>query len=306
MAPLAILEELPAGYVVDRGEVGVLAVTEDLHAAFRAAGFGPDGGERVPPSDLIGRRRLRQLDVGGRRYVVRPFRHGGLLAGLTGARYVDPARPFRELVLADRLIGLGLPTPRVVAARARRADGLGWYLDVVTERIEEALDLGQLLAAVGRGEVERGRLAPVLRTAGRLVRSLHDAGLRHADLNARNLLVERAALRGAPPSTWVLDLDRSELGPPLDEGERRASLRRLYRSAERLRGPDGGAVLTRADAARFLLAYVDADPWKPRWRRIAREHARWRAWHVAGRLLQRRTRPTEPPPLVGAASGEKG
>jgi hypothetical protein len=69
------------------------------------------------------------------------------------------------------------------------------------------------------------RLAQAL---GRLVRSLHDAGLSPHDLSPQNLLV-RPALLGSPPPGFdppvlVTDLDHLYLWKPVSERSRRRSL----------------------------------------------------------------------------------
>ena len=89
---LDVLRELPGEYQVEQHPRGVLAVRRDCAAALRESGFGVDSDGELRESDLRGRRALAELDVGGRRCVVRSFSHGGLLRWLTGARYLDPER----------------------------------------------------------------------------------------------------------------------------------------------------------------------------------------------------------------------
>ncbi len=284
---LDVLEELPAAYAVERGRRGVLAVLADLREPLLSSGFGPERDGGLEASDLAGRQPLGQLRLEGERLVVRRFRHGGLLRWLTGERFLDPERPFRELILSARLRARGVPTPEVVAARARALPGGGYQLHLVTRRVEGALDLGQLLVEARRGDLGRRALAPVLVATGRLVRSLHDLGLAHADLNARNFLVERDSLGSAEPRLWILDLDRSELRERVGDAERRRNLRRFFRFVERREQQDG-RVLTRSDYARFFRGYgLDGGRWKDDWRAIAAAHARHRRTHGAGWVLER-------------------
>ena len=115
---------------------------------FHRLGFGPESDGRLEDSGLSGRHPMKQLDADGERFLVRSFHHGGLLRPVTGARFLDPERPFRELCLSHELNKAGLRTPQVVAARARIARGVGWYLDLVTRRVEGSLDVGRLLGSV--------------------------------------------------------------------------------------------------------------------------------------------------------------
>jgi hypothetical protein len=127
------------------------------------------------------------------------------------------------------------------------------------------------------------------------VRALHDAGIEHADLNLRNiLLVEERVFGRAPGASaaesaaaefraLVIDLDRARArAGPLDERRRRANLLRLYRSAAKLSALDGWR-LSRADALRFGRAYFGED--RVALRRAARAVAAYAPWLRARRLL---------------------
>lgn len=286
----APLDELPADTLVTCRPDLWLALRRDVAGDLEAAGFRDDRDAPGAPSTLAGRRPLREFVAGGRTYLVRRFTHGGLLRVLTGERFLDPARPFRELLLQERLDALAIPTPRVVAARARRrGPGPFWTLEVVTPRLEDTIDLGHVLGMARRGEVSpavRGRLVEAV---GVLVRRLHDGGFVHADLQPNNLLVGRGALTGGPIELQVLDLDRSRAVPRLGDEERRSNLARLLRHVERRRREEGAA-LSGSDLARFWRGY---DPGGERRREdlaaLARARSRLAAGlHALGWLLERR------------------
>lgn len=286
MVTLPILEELPSGYFVDESPRGILALHVDVTRPFHEAGFGPEQDGDLPQSDLTGRRPLYELSAGEERFVVRRFSHGGLMRWITGVRYRDAERPFRELILSDSLRRAGIPTPQVVAARARMALGGGWFLDLVTRRIEETTDLGILLAEACAGRLPAGVRRRLLRTVGSLIRRLHRHGCLHADLTPSNILVERASLEEEEPKLWVIDLDRSEHLDDLSMGERYANLRRLYRYVARRERRFGRAFST-ADLMRFLSAY---EPDRARrgstWRAIASAHRRNWLFHSLGWVFE--------------------
>jgi 3-deoxy-D-manno-octulosonic acid kinase len=299
ISDLAVLGELPPGFGTEETAEGVLAVRADLAEPLRATGYGPASDGALGSSDLAGRRPLLELAIDGRPHVVRRFSHGGLLRWLTRDRYLDPERPFRELILSSALRGAGVRTPEVVAARARARRGPGWTLDVITPRVPDAIDLGRVLELARRGAVEPAVRRRLAAAAGRLVGELHALGLLHADLHPRNVLVERAALDGAPARPWILDLDGSRLSPPpLAVDARRRNLRRLYRYVDRRDAREGSSLST-AERARFLAAYAaaaegrgaDGAPgeggWRAHWRAVARAHRRTRPVHAAGWILER-------------------
>ena len=287
MATLPVLDELPAGYFVEESPRGILALSVDAARTLHEAGFGPDTDGATEPSELVGRRPMHQIRSNGEVFVLRRFTHGGLARWLTRRRFLRAERPFRELILSDSLRRVGIPTPQVVAARARKAAVFGWSLDVLTRRIEGTTDLGFVLARAERGELSRVALRRVLAAAGALVRRLHAHGCVHADLCPNNVLVGVDGLEQGELETWILDLDRSYFAARVSDSERRANLARLFRHVER-RERQRGRGLSRTDYARFLRAY---DPerrhWKEDWRSIVRRHGMGRAFHGVGQLFER-------------------
>jgi hypothetical protein len=288
MRSLPILDEIPPGYFIEEAPRGILALAIDVARDFHEARFGPQSDGELVPSDLAGRKPLQELEVGGRRYVVRRFSHGGILRWMTGERFLDPERPFRELILAASLASWGLRTPAIVAARARYARAGGWILEVVSRRVEGTIDMGKVLRMTERGELGFAERRRLFAATGRFLRELHRHGLSHADLTPNNILVQRAALEGAPPELWIIDLEGSQLRDTLDFKHCRSNLRRLYRHVARMVS-EGTARVERTDLLRFLRAYEpNPSRWKAYWRIIRREHRRSRGFHSGGWFLERR------------------
>lgn len=279
-----ILRELPAEYVVERGPRAWLALHRSAESALREAGFGLCTDGSLAQSTLTGRKPLFELSTRAGNFVVRRFSHGGLLRFVTRARFLDASRPFRELCVSHALRARGIRTPEVVAARTRAAPGGGYWLDLVTRRVECSTDLGFVLGKARSGAIERGRWRRLVRAAGTLVRALHENGCLHADLTPNNVLVEED--EHGEPRLWILDLDRSRMLAHVGDAERCANLRRLHRFVERREARDGRA-LSSTDRVRFFRAY---DPqgrrWKDDWRRIESAHASRRAWHGLGWILE--------------------
>lgn len=281
MGLAAVLATLPADHVVLRDARGVLVVARDAAEEFARQGFTLAGDERLATSDLAGRRALLELRLGSQLCVVRRFHHGGLLRFLGPELFLSPERPVRELVLAAQLRALGLPTPRVLAARALRA-GPGWRLTLVSAR-EPGQDAGQLLERWRRGELAPRQGRALARAAGELVARLHRAGFLHADLHPRNLLV-------APDGALsVLDLDKGRFPPALTDRQRRDNLRRLYRSVRRREGR-GARFLARGDHLAFLRAYARAGgrDWRADWRAIERRDRLFAPLHRLGWWVEAR------------------
>ena len=180
--------------------------------------------------------------------LLRPVRHGGLLAPLWGERLLGLGRPLRELRVAAELHARGAPVTRpLLVVGARR--GLFWQAALATAYAEGARDGVALLAS----EPARPRLVRALEAAARAVRRFHDAGGRHPDLHLGNLLFregERAC------EALVIDLDGARAGEPPAAARRMRELMRLYRSVAK-RG--FAARVGARGCARFLSAYCAGD-----------------------------------------------
>lgn len=168
--------------------------------------------------------------------VVRHSHHGGILASVTGDRFLAPTRAPRELRTVLRLHEAGVATPEVIAIAVYEAGPGLRRADVVTREVEGARDLA---AALGTASAA-GRQAAADATAT-LLRVLAAAGARHPDLNIKNVLVGPAT-EGVPVA-WVLDVDRVRFEAPGSASVARANLRRITRSLDRWRDRLGAGVV---------------------------------------------------------------
>jgi 3-deoxy-D-manno-octulosonic acid kinase len=145
-----------------------------------------------------GRGTVAFIHHGGRRWVLRHYRRGGLVARLLGDRYLwtgaDRTRSFREWRLLRELRAAGLPVPVPVAARYERC-GVFYRADLLTEELPTRRTLAQALS-------EAPLDAGAWRAIGACIARLHAHGVHHADLNAHNLLL------GDHGEVYVLDFDR--------------------------------------------------------------------------------------------------
>ena len=98
----------------------------------------------------------------------------------------------------------------------------------MTEFIPDSVELVDALFDTRRkgagGAAER---LDALREAGSLIHRMAGAGLRHRDLHAGNILLE---WRGASPRSYLLDLDRCEIGREGKPMPARPMYQRLCRS----------------------------------------------------------------------------
>jgi len=192
-----------------------------------------------------------ELPGGAGRAVVRHNRHGGLLAPLTGDRFLRPTRAPRELATALRLADAGIDTPEVLAIALYPA-GLGVFArsDVATREIEGAIDLGELLLVSAPGDPRR---PAALHATRALLDSLARAGARHHDLNVKNVLL---AGDPATPRAVLLDVDRVTFRRPGSRGVLAGNATRLRRSLDKWTHVRGATVT--ADDLRALFGAATA------------------------------------------------
>lgn len=216
---------LPPGYVALRvDDADAICLESCVDAVREALGAGT---LHTWASARPERRPLHGRDVawsvtlpdGATHVVVRHSRHGGALAPLTGDRFLAPTRAPHELATSAALRAAGVRTPEVVAIATYPAGPLLRRADVATRLVPASRDLA---AAIGAGDAWLDAVTELLGT-------LAAAGVRHPDLNLKNVLL-------APEGAWLLDVDVVTFGVAPEEAARRnaARLARSLRKWQRL------------------------------------------------------------------------
>ena len=187
--------------------------------------FEPDywEGQGAVAGEATGRGRVLLLETGFGPAVLRKYLRGGWAARISRDRYhfsgFESSRPMIEFGLLETLSAAGLPVPAPLAAMCKRNGAFytGWLM---TRRLMNVTPLADL--------IESHRDEPGLWAAtGSCIRRFHDFGLNHADLNARNILVDDS------DRIFLIDFDRARIR----KGNSRAfgaNLRRLHRSLQKL------------------------------------------------------------------------
>jgi len=160
-------------------------------------------------------------------FVLRHYRRGGLMVKLSDDRYqwsgLDKTRAWREWHLLADMFEQGLPVPRPVAARVQR-HGLFYSADLVTLCLPDVTPFADLL-------MQRAITAEQWQSLGATIRRFHQVGIYHADLNARNILVDNAG------QMFVIDFDKGEKRMP-ESSWQQANLQRLRRSLNKFKNSE--------------------------------------------------------------------
>lgn len=158
--------------------------------------------------------------------VLRQYLRGGWVAKISHQSYffttVSRSRPFREYHLLAALYDLGLPVPKPVAALCE-FHGIVSTGALMTARISSARTLADLLPGNNGDD-------GLWESVGKCIRRFHDAGVWHADLNARNILLD------ADSQVFLIDFDRARFTPGKAVNGL-GNLKRLKRSLSKLWPP---------------------------------------------------------------------
>lgn len=164
----------------------------------------------------------------GEPWAVRHLWRGGLAANVLGDRHlrIGAERPLAELKVNAILRSRGVNTPEVMAAVVLE-QGMWYRGDVAARMIPAATDLAALSLGPERWtQVERER---AWFAAGALLHQFFMTGAVHADLNLRNIIVQRDTMQA-----YLLDLDRCEVGERMRGSAVDGMLGRFHRSRHKL------------------------------------------------------------------------
>lgn len=159
--------------------------------------------------------------------ILRPCVHGGLWGRFAHDLYLGPRRVRREILRSERLAQMGIPTPRIQAALFYPA-GPFFRMEVATSFIQGGRDLNDLLSS----RPLAGQRARIFAAVRRLFELLQRHGLRHPDLNARNILLSPTG--SGSWEAWLLDVDAVCFGDPTSPAADTANRHRLLRSLLKL------------------------------------------------------------------------
>jgi len=159
--------------------------------------------------------------------VLRDYLRGGWAARVSRDHYfftsIHSSRPFREFKILAAMLEMDLPVPRPFAALCRHRSMLSSG-SLLTGTITGAQTLADFLP--GGGYFNEDTVLPWA-NIGKCIRRFHNAGVWHADLNARNILLD------PEQRVYLIDFDRARLTPSkVVKGE--GNLNRLMRSLKKL------------------------------------------------------------------------
>ena len=236
--------------------------------------------------NYFGRGALKVIALPGgvdERVVVRHFQRGGKIQKFIADLYFGASRPLKELWIGFRAKEKGIPIAEIVAACHTKVFWKFHRGDLVTREIKGGKDLATYLNELGRplGKEEILEKRKVIHVVGKLVRTMHDAGIFHGDLNLKNIILQTT---DPQIKSYLLDFDKSFLRAHLKENLKTRNLLRLNRSAEKFKNQ--GLPITRTDTLRFLLAYFqNPKDFKTRIKNLNLQYKRHMRFHRLGEKI---------------------
>lgn len=170
------------------------------------------------------------------RFVIRDYRHGGLLSKLFGGVFLNGDRPLNEMFTSEIASQRGVPSAEVIAVTKRRRWGLFYKAKFISKEIDGAVDMVEFLKKSSVEFIQTYK-KPVIFALVKLIRNMHDAGIYHADLHLKNILLKKDST--GEFTAYIIDLDKSVVLNKLDIQQRIKNLLRLDRSLEKLRWLSG-------------------------------------------------------------------
>ncbi|HSJ32747.1 MAG TPA: lipopolysaccharide kinase InaA family protein [Longimicrobiales bacterium] len=243
-----------AGYAIERERgaliVALPSVMADVLSHVRQHGTLYDAAAARPDAQAFtGRGAAWRMTTPHGDWVVRHYRRGGAIARVLHDEYLRAGepRPLRELHASIVARARDVDTPEVVAAIAYLAGPL-YRADLATRFVAGSRDLATV--TFERDQDRPSDTVAAWHAAGRLLRVTFAAGIEHADLNLRNILIAGA---DSAPRALLLDLDRAVIHErPLTTAVRSGMLARLHRSRRKLEQaagrPTGAAELAAFEA----------------------------------------------------------
>jgi tRNA A-37 threonylcarbamoyl transferase component Bud32 len=176
--------------------------------------------------------------------VLKHYHRGGMVAAIMGDRYLgyvpEKTRSFREWCLLKTLQRFELPAPVPVLASFSKAGPFSYRADLITVAIQNSMPLADFLFTQTLPDERWQQL-------GQVLARFHEKSVYHADLNARNILLDANQF-------YLIDFDKGRVRL-LSEGWKQLNLVRLQRSLNKFKAAYPGMHYSQENWQQLLAGY---------------------------------------------------
>ncbi len=200
--------------------------------------------------------------LGNVSFVVRDYCHGGLFGKILRDIFWNSLRPLRELSICEAAGKSGIKTSEVIAIVKNRVLGPIYKCRLVSKEITGAIDLMELLLNAEKNKLV-ARKRQIINKTAKAVKEMHGAGIYHADLHLKNILIQSAV---GKVDVYIIDLDKSRQYEKISLHQRMRNIMRLDRSVEKMIRNNRITFdetypfpISGTDKLRFLKEYIKTD-----------------------------------------------
>ncbi len=200
--------------------------------------------------------------LGNVSFVVRDYCHGGLFGKILRDIFLNSLRPLRELSICEAAGKSGIKTSEVIAIVKNRVLGPIYKCRLVSKEITGAIDLMELLLNAEKNKLV-ARKRQIINKTAKAVKEMHGAGIYHADLHLKNILIQSAV---GKVDVYIIDLDKSRQYEKISLHQRMRNIMRLDRSVEKMIRNNRVTFdetypfpISGTDKLRFLKEYIKTD-----------------------------------------------
>jgi hypothetical protein len=250
--------KVPPGYTVINDNASTVAVKKEYEGALMRIGISQPEHLFKKYTSACGTSKGRGPvlsvpieEMPGTRIMIRKYLRGGLVRFVNNNTFIGNQRPFDELYIGAEAYARNIPTAETLAAVSIKKAGPFYKGYLITKELNSCYDLPQYLKELSKcssADFSEKKEQVIIKTA-ETVRTMHDKGFLHADLNMKNILVNALT----PENIYIIDWDKSVLKNSLTDAERSLNLIRFCRSMEKLRHQ--GIPVTENDQELFLNNY---------------------------------------------------
>ena len=203
---------------------------------------------------------VKNLDNGS--LVVRDYWHGGLFGTVLKDIFWQGLRPIKELLICEGACEKGIRTIEIVAIVKNRVLGPFYKSKLISREIKDSFDLMEFLLRFDN-QTFLAKKKEIISKVAQAIKVMHDAGIYHADLNLKNILLQTS--NSGEFVVYIIDLDKSREFKELILKRRMKNLMRLDRSLEKFKRNVSmhnrfhvscSSLFTKKDKIRFLKEYL--------------------------------------------------
>ncbi len=205
---------------------------------------------------------LKSLNQGS--LVVRDYWHGGLFGMILRDIFCQGLRPIRELIICESASKKGIRTIEIVAILKNKVLGPLFKSKLISREIENSTDLMEMFLKCDQNSFLT-RKREIIAKVAHAIKEMHDAGIYHADLNLKNILLQ--TVNDSELVAYIIDLDKSKQYDELKPKIRMKNLMRLDRSWEKFKRKVSlencfqmpcTRYITKGDKFRFMKEYLSS------------------------------------------------